>query len=270
MNPRIEGVIFDWAGTTVDYGCFAPVQVFMEVFYKRGVSITYEEARGPMGLLKVDHIRAICEMDRVKTAWREAHGKNPDETDVRALYDDFEPMLFRILDQYADPIPGVIDVMDQLREKNIRIGSTTGYTGDMIEIVSREAAKKGYVPDSIVTSTDVPAGRPYPWMCFQNAINLNVYPMLHMIKVGDTTSDMQEGVNAGMWTVGVVKGSNILGRTEHEVQTMDSIQLKQEINQSVQYLKNAGADYVIEDITMLPEIVEMINKRLNSCSVSYA
>lgn len=49
---KIEAVIFDWAGTTVDYGCFAPLEVFMKIFQKRGVEITAEEARKPMGLLK--------------------------------------------------------------------------------------------------------------------------------------------------------------------------------------------------------------------------
>ncbi len=59
---KIEAVIFDWAGTTVDYGCFAPLEVFIKIFRKRGVKITDEEARKPMGLLKIDHVRALTEI----------------------------------------------------------------------------------------------------------------------------------------------------------------------------------------------------------------
>ena len=29
---QLEAVIFDWAGTTVDYGCFAPVEAFIKAF----------------------------------------------------------------------------------------------------------------------------------------------------------------------------------------------------------------------------------------------
>lgn len=49
---KIEAVIFDWAGTTVDFGCFAPVQAFVEVFKHFGIEPTMEEVRKPMGMLK--------------------------------------------------------------------------------------------------------------------------------------------------------------------------------------------------------------------------
>ena len=65
-HNHIEAVIFDWAGTTVDYRCFAPVQVFTEVFTNAGVAPTSQEVREPMGMLKWDHIRTMLEMPRIK------------------------------------------------------------------------------------------------------------------------------------------------------------------------------------------------------------
>lgn len=62
---RIEAVIFDWAGTTVDYGCFAPVQAFVEAFKSFGIEPTMEEVRKPMGMLKIDHIRTMMQMETV-------------------------------------------------------------------------------------------------------------------------------------------------------------------------------------------------------------
>ncbi len=59
---QIEGVILDWAGTAVDFGCFAPVHVFIDIFQKVGIDVTMEEARAPMGMLKIDHIRAMLSM----------------------------------------------------------------------------------------------------------------------------------------------------------------------------------------------------------------
>ena len=69
MN-KIEAVIFDWAGTTVDFGCFAPVNVFIEIFKEVGIEVTMEEARLPMGMLKWDHIKTMLQMERISNLWR--------------------------------------------------------------------------------------------------------------------------------------------------------------------------------------------------------
>lgn len=62
---KYEAVIFDWAGTTVDYGCFAPVQAFIDAFKASGIEPTVEEVRGPMGMLKIDHIRTMLKGERI-------------------------------------------------------------------------------------------------------------------------------------------------------------------------------------------------------------
>lgn len=258
----IKAVMADWAGTMVDYGCFAPMRVFVEVFRQKGVAITDEEARGPMGLLKRDHIRAICRMERVAEAWREKYGRFPDENDVNELYALFEPMLLSILHDYAEPIPGAVELAARLRERGILIGSTTGYTAEMMQIVAAEAKKRGYEPDMLVTPDDVPAGRPYPWMIYENAKALGVYPLSHIVKVGDTISDMQEGVNAGLWTVGVVLGSSDLGMSEEEVRVCDPAELDKRIREIGERFRAAGAHYAIEHIGRLDEAIDDINRRL--------
>jgi phosphonoacetaldehyde hydrolase len=255
---KIEGVIFDWAGTTVDYGCFAPLHVFIEVFKEKNVSITLDEARKPMGLLKIEHIRALLEMPRVKQEWQNVHGTVPSEADVQELYPKFEEKLFKSLAEFTTPIPGVLAVIDSLRKKGIKIGSTTGYTGEMIEIVAENAKKKGYAPDVIATSDLVKEGRPYPWMCYYVAMKLGIYPMNHLMKIGDTTTDMLEGRNAGMWTVGVILGSSTLGLTEEEVNSMDAALLEQKKEVARKELYDAGAHYVIDSIKDLPQLIEKI------------
>ena len=257
MN-KIEGVIFDWAGTTVDYGCFAPLHVFIEVFKEKNVTITLDEARKPMGLLKIEHIRAILDMPRVKKEWQNVHGAAPSEADVQELYPKFEEKLFKSLAEFTTPIPGVLDAISMLRDKGIKIGSTTGYTGEMIKIVAENAKKKGYAPDVIATSDLVKAGRPYPWMCYYNAMMLGIYPMNRFIKVGDSATDMQEGRNAGMWTVGVVLGSSTLGLMEEEVREMDPAVLSQKMADARTELYEAGAHYVIDSIKELPQLIEKI------------
>ncbi|MES1040857.1 phosphonoacetaldehyde hydrolase [Peribacillus simplex] len=259
---EVQAVIFDWAGTTVDYGCFAPVQAFVEIFRIRGIDITIREAREPMGLLKMDHIMELLKMKRISNLWIAKFGKEPDERDLKSLYKDFEALLFKVLKENAKPIPGVIELVSRLRQQGIKIGSTTGYTREMIDVVKEEAGKWGYQPDSIVTSNEVPAGRPAPWMCFKTAMNLEVYPLSKIVKVGDTISDIKEGISAGMWTVAVLKGGSEIGLSEAEINEMDPYDLQKRMKHAENRFWNAGADFVIDEIGDLLEIIDRINYRL--------
>ncbi|MCM3165846.1 phosphonoacetaldehyde hydrolase [Peribacillus frigoritolerans] len=259
---EVQAVIFDWAGTTVDYGCFAPVQAFVEIFRIRGIDITIKEAREPMGLLKMDHIMELLKMKRISNLWSAKFGKEPDERDLNSLYKDFEALLFKVIKDNAKPIPGVIELVSRLREQGIKIGSTTGYTREMIHIVKEEAEKWGYQPDSIVASTEVPTGRPAPWMCFKTAMNLQVYPLSKIVKVGDTISDIKEGISAGMWTVAVLKGGSEIGLSEAEISEMDPYDLQKRMKHAENRFLNAGADFVIDEIGDLLEIIDRINYRL--------
>ena len=199
----IEAVIFDWAGTTVDYGCFAPVKAFMEAFAHYGVPVTMEETRKPMGMLKRDHIRTMLHMERIAAEWKRVHGHEATEEDVDAVYAQFEPKLFSILDQYAAPKPFAVETAAKLREMGLKIGSTTGYTDAMMNIVVPKAAQQGYAPDVWISPDGAEGkGRPYPYMIFANMQKLGVTSVRNVVKVGDTISDVKEGVNAGVWTEG--------------------------------------------------------------------
>jgi phosphonoacetaldehyde hydrolase len=258
----IRAIVLDWAGTAVDYGCVGPVAVFIEVFRRRGVEVTTAEARGPMGLMKKDHVRRMCEMDSVAAKWKEVHGRKPDESDVEAMYEDVEPLMVSSVAATAEPVPGLHEALKAFRKVGIKVGSCTGYTTPIMAVLVEEARKRGYTPDSIVCPSDVPAGRPYPWMCYQNAINLQVYPMEAMVKIGDTVNDIHEGLNAGMWTIGVTKTGNELGLTEAEVAPLAPSDLRRRLDVIEERLRKAGAHYVTEGIEWCPAIIEAINARL--------
>ncbi|MEK3806172.1 phosphonoacetaldehyde hydrolase [Bacillus sp. FSL H8-0547] len=257
---NIQGLILDWAGTTVDYGCFAPLQVFIEVFKNRDIAITAEEARRPMGLLKIDHIRALCDMPRINREWISIHGHEPSEQDIQEMYAEFEKTLFEILTNFTTPLPGVVQTVQKLREKGLKIGSTTGYTKEMMKIVAPYAKEKGYQPDFLFTPDDVNAGRPYPWMAYMNAMELGIYPMNRLLKAGDTVSDIKEGINAGMITVGIILGSNELGLTEEEVQAMDRTELNRKMETVKKRFLEAGAHYVINEFSDLIPLLEELEK----------
>lgn len=262
MN-RIDTVVFDWAGTTIDYGCFAPLWAFVEAFKKRRVDITLEEARKPMGMRKIDHVRALLDMPRIAELWSEQHGSTAGEADAAALYSDFEKELFPSLSRYCAPIPGVCDTVKILRSRGIKIGSGTGYTREMMDVVAPEAERLGYRPDCIVSASDVPEGRPAPYLIWQNAINLRS-PNLHCVcKVGDTPSDIREGVNAGVWSVGVVVGSNEWGLQEDETNRLSAPDRRKLIDKITGTYLHAGAHFVIVEISELPGLLDLIDDRLD-------
>src|SRR2546422_9114032 len=82
----LKAVLLDWAGTTLDYGCFAPAVVFMEVYKRKGVEITIDEAREPMGAHKKVHIRQISKDENVAKRWQQRHGRRPNEEDIEAMF----------------------------------------------------------------------------------------------------------------------------------------------------------------------------------------
>jgi phosphonoacetaldehyde hydrolase len=259
---KIQAVVFDWAGTAVDYGCFAPLDVFLEVFASRGIDLTLEEARGPMGMLKIDHIRALTRLPRVAAAWKSRFGNVPGEEDVNALYAVFEPLLLKILAAYTTPIKGVLETVAEIRARGLKIGSTTGYTDSMMEIVVAEAAKKGYAPDSVATPDGLPAGRPAPFMVWENLKHLGIYPASSVIKVGDTLSDIREGVNAGCYSVGIVVGSSEMGLKETEAEALPPSEFEAQCAAVEQRFLSAGANCTIRTMRELPGLIDLLNSNV--------
>lgn len=249
---RIEAVIFDWAGTTVDFGCFAPVKAFEEVFRQFGVVPTEEEIRKPMGLLKIDHIRMMLDMPRIRQCFCGQHGKEPDEEIVQEMFGIFEEKLLSILHMYAEPKPGVLEVVKKLRKNGMKIGSTTGYTDKMMEIIVPIAAEKGYAPDVWVSPDSVGGkGRPYPYMIFKNMEALCIKNVRNVLKIGDTVSDIKEGKNAGVRTAGVVIGSSEMGLSSAEFEALSPEEKEKKCAQISQRFIEAGADkvfYTLEDM----------------------
>jgi phosphonoacetaldehyde hydrolase len=258
----LKAVLLDWAGTTLDYGCFAPAVVFMEVYKRKGVEISIEEARAPMGAHKRVHIGLISKDENVARRWEAVHGRKPNECDVEEMFRDFIPLQLACLKDYADLIPGTLEAVAEFRRRGLKIGSTTGYTEEMTSVLAAEAKRRGYSPDATVCATQVPAGRPHPYMCLQNAILLQTYPMEAFVKIGDTLPDIAEGLNAGMWTIGLAKTGNELGMTEEQVAAADPEILNAKLALAYQRMGRAGAHYVVDGISDAMPALDDINRRL--------
>lgn len=257
----LKAILLDWAGTTMDYGCMAPAVVFVEVFANQGVPVSMEEARAPMGAHKRVHIASIAKLDAVAERWRSVHRRECTDEDVEAMFVDFVPRQLACLARYADLIPGCLEAVAAFRARGLKIGSTTGYTTPMMQLLLLEAKRRGYEPDVTVCADDVPYGRPEPWMCLENAKRLRIFPMHAIVKVGDTLPDIAEGLNAGMWTIGVAKTGNELGLTEDEVARLEPHDLKRRLSRAHERMKAAGAHYVVDTIADVPSVLDDIDAR---------
>lgn len=252
----------DWAGTTVDYGSFAPTAVFIKLFASRNIPITIEQARAPMGLMKKDHLRAIAGDSDVAKLWKSTHGHAITTEEIDAMFEEFVPMQMHCLEEYSDVIPGVREAVSAMREMDMKIGSTTGYTRAMMEVLLPIANANGYAPDSWVSATDVPAGRPYPWMMYQNATRLDVFPMEACVKIGDTLVDIEEGLNAGAWTIGLAVTGNLFAMTEDQVSGLTEEEYTRRRKAASDQMYTAGAHYVVDSLADCPLVIEEINYRL--------
>lgn len=259
---KIQAVLLDWAGTTMDYGCMAPAVVFVEVFKRQGVPITMAEARAPMGAHKRVHIQKISQLDSVRRRWEEAHGRPPGEADVDRMFAEFVPLQLACLSDYSRLIPGTLEVVGAIRARGIKLGSTTGYLREMMEINLRDAKLQGYEPDSTVCASDVPAGRPYPYMCLQNVINLQISPVEACVKADDTVPGIEEGLNAGMWTIGLAMSGNEIGLPLAEVQALAPDERERRRQRAYARMHQCGAHYVVDSIADLMPCLDAIEERL--------
>ena len=260
--PEIRLVVFDWAGTTIDFGCMAPVGAFVAAFAARGVPVSNAEAREPMGLHKKDHIREMLRDSNVAARWKLATGGDWTETDVETLYRDVTPRQVAAAKLYSTLIPGVTNCVARLRELGIKIAATTGYFREAAEVVLEAASRQGFTPDFAICADDVPAGRPAPWMIFRAMEALNVYPPGAVVKVGDTIVDMEDGRNAGCWRVGVLDSSSEMGLSADEFSALSETERDSRREAISRRFGEAGAHATIDTLAELPPLIDEFNSWL--------
>lgn len=259
---EIKAIILDWAGTSVDYGSKAPLEAFKNVFKEFGIDVSDEIIRKYMGLHKKFHTESILNEPSVSQLWATIHGRIPNQTDVDLIFSKLGHSMNRAVQEFSDPIDGVIDFMEFMQKDGVKFGSTTGYVREMMNILIPVTESKGLVFDSVVTPDEVPLGRPYPFMIYKNAINLATYPLWKMVKIGDTIADIEEGLNAGMWVIGITKTGNEMGLSKEELINTDPKLIEEKEAMITEKFMNAGAHYIASSLADCFEIIEDINHRI--------
>ncbi len=258
MSKKIQAVVFDWAGTMIDFGSLAPTVVFTELFSGQGIAVTHAEAREPMGVPKRDHIAAMLQMPRIAAAFESRFGHAATTDDIDRLYEIFTPLNEVVAAQYATLIPGAVETITYLRASNIKIGSTTGYGRSVMEKILPLASAAGYSPDNLVCGDDLAEGRPGPLMMYRCFSDLAVYPPETVIKVDDTTPGIAEGKAVGCITVGISLSGNYVGLSEADVMALPEAERDRLNKAAARKLRDAGADHVIDSVADLPDLIKTL------------
>lgn len=261
MN-HLKAAVFDWAGTMIDFGSFAPMGVFVEAFSRFGVEVSIAEAREPMGRPKWEHIVAMLAQPRIRAAWEAKYNRAPTPDDVQAIYDVFVPLNEEVVSDFADLVPGVADLVVTMREHGLKIGSTTGYTRSIMDRVLPLAKAQGYEPDNLVCAGDLPQGRPTPMNMYQCFLDLQVWPAHAVVKVDDTGVGIDEGREAGCWTVAVTLSGNEAGVTPAQLSAMSEAEVQILRSRASNVLSQHQPDYIIDTVTDLLPVLEEIEQRL--------
>lgn len=256
IAKHFDMVVFDWAGTMVDFGSRAPVLALIEAFASLDVAIDEALARRDMGRAKADHVRALFGEPGIARAWRDAHGADPDETAVGQVMTALQAPMIRLAAETAQLIPGAAETVARLRAEGLKIGSCTGYTREMMQAILGRAADQGYAPDLVVCAHETPEGRPSPLMIYKACVELGVWPLSRVVKVDDAEAGMAEGRNAGCFTVGLAASGNMVGLAAQALADLDPAERRARLRDAADRLRAAGADLVIDTVADLVPALE--------------
>jgi len=257
-------VMFDWAGTVVDFGSRAPVLALVGALAREGVAIREADARAGMGLAKKDHVRNLLAQPGTAAAWTVRHGRAPDEGDVERIFGGLGPLMEEAATEAAALIPGAADTAAALRAAGLKIASSTGYTRAMMAGVLARAAEQGYRPDLVVCAGETIEGRPSPLMVYRACVELGVWPLSHVVKIDDAEVGIGEGLAAGAWTIGIAASGNGVGLSESDLMALAPGERAARIAAARARLEQAGAHYVVDSVADVLPVIAHIAARLRA------
>ena len=260
--PTLKAIVFDWAGTMIDFGSCAPVEALIAAFAEEGVTLTAAEARRDMGRAKRDHVAAVLGIASMAQAWSAAKGSAPGPEDVERIYTALQPLMIVAAARHTELIPGAVAAVADARARGLKIGSNTGYTRAMMQSILKAAADQGYVPDAVVCAGETAEGRPTPLMLWKLWAELGVHPAAACVKVDDAEVGIGEGRAAGCWTVGIAASGNAVGLSWPDYERLDGDDRRARIAVAAEALSDAGAHYVVDTVADLPGVLDRIEARL--------
>jgi phosphonatase-like hydrolase len=202
IEPPIELIIFDMAGTTVSEGG-AVYQCLRDTLEANGLEIPANSVHEVKGMDKYEALRILIE----KSDMREELLPGLD-----AIHEDFVERMIEFYrgDPSVGEVPGTSETFRRLRQAGVKVALNTGFSRDIAQtLIDRLGWERDELIDASVTSDEVERGRPHPDMIRLLMSKLGVTDPRRVAKVGDTAADLLEGRNAECGLViGVTEGSS--------------------------------------------------------------
>lgn len=261
----IKACIFDLGGTIVDKYSLSPLLSLQKAFSLKKLYVPNKIIIKDMGKHKFEHIRELCNVNLINTQFRIHNDRDISSVDMESIFNDFNDIQTQHMKLYLNIIPETYIIMKYLQENDIKVGITTGFNKNQMNIAVDKLKYNHIKIDSNVSSDY--AYRPLPYMIKSNMNNLQIDDPKQVIKIDDTCVGIQEGINAGCYTVGVARWSVNMDMfsldtltkeafTEGNINHTDIINHK--LIESRRRLKEAGADFVIDTLDELPSIIKTI------------
>jgi phosphonoacetaldehyde hydrolase len=261
---EVAAVVLDWAGTVIDFGCLAPIRALQAAFAEEGAPITEAQARKDMGRAKLDHVAALLADPDVIMAWSSRFGAAPGPEEIRLIYARLEPLMKTEAAAHSQLIAGAADLAAWLVAEGVKIGSSTGYTREMMAGILPRAAEQGYAPQVVVCAGETQEGRPSPLPMWKALTELAAYPAWRCVKIDDAAVGIEEGRAAGAWTIGVSVSGNGVGLGLEAWNALPDGEKDRLRAASETALWDAEADYVIATVAEAKEVIQEIDRRIGS------
>jgi len=202
-------------------------------------------------------------MPSIARQWEHAKGRAFTAHDSQALLVEFEPMSAASAMEHSDFIPGFMDTYAWLQARQIGVATTTGYTRKIMLPLIAKAADAGFAPARVICCDDVAHSRPSPQGMQECMQTLGLEGQCgSVVKVDDTLPGLQEGLNAGCWTVGVAASGNALGWSWDQWVQASEDERQHALPEAYRALREAGAHEVIDSVATLPAALAAIEARM--------
>ena len=139
-----------------------------------------------------------------------------------------------------------------------------------MHVLSRAARERGFQPDCVVSASDVAAARPAPDLSLKCLELLDLDADCSAVKVDDTSTGIDEGRNAGLWTVAVAISGNEVGLSFDEWSALNAEERGRLRDLAHRRIASWNADYVIDTVADLDPVLEDIEMRIATGDVPVA
>ena len=261
----IKACIFDLGGTIVDKYSLSPLLSLQKAYSLKKLYVPNKLIIKDMGKHKFEHIRELCNENLINTQFRIHNDRDISTIDMESIFNDFNDIQIQYMNMNLNIIPETSSIIHYLRQNDIKVGITTGFNNVQMNIAVDKLRYNHIIIDSAVSSEF--SSRPLPHMIRKNMNNLQIEDPKQVIKIDDTCVGIQEGINAGCYTVGVARWSVNMDMFSLDTLTKEAFTeacfnhtdiINHKLIESRRRLKEAGADFVIDTLDELPSIIKSI------------